>query len=718
MSDSPSLLVWPSSWTRCGTLRIFQCIGSIHDLESTVDNSLELMILTVTSHFGHISVILFWISGNIFHIGWNGNYEIWVGNPIGFLKIAHGIWDPHFEVFSSDAYSSLGSDYAVQLETSGIYNWLYCAGFKSNYQLFYFVVEIEILAIFMLAMGILHLSFAEEMLQKGWTSRFSGKEGTLFTWPLRTSCVVYDQTHYRLNYHLGSLIGVFSIAWCFHLVLVSIPVVDMDMYKWPFCLSYYQYLKHLLSCLLCGDWIHTGLTFIGGLKPDTSSLYISDMAHHHMALGVIFVWAGHLYQTIFKGLGHKIRDISFVNGQAGITITLISKSLNLQLSLALAGLSVVVCCVAQHGYSLVPFHFLSYDYVSFVSLFIHHQWIGSILMIGSFAHSGIFLVRDYAMSSAASVQSEHQSDVIALILAHKGAIISHLSWLSLFVGFHTLLVFIHNDSVFAFGEPEKAILIEPVFAQIIQGSSGLVFYQIGMLEPVMDSKSHFDGIGFLPIGPGDLLAHHSIALGMHVTCIILLKGSLDARGSQLMPDKIDFGFSFSCDGPARGGTCDISSWDAVYLAFFWMLNTNSWICFYFHFKQLNVFSQSQLFDESSTYIMGWFRDYLWYNSYALIGGYTAFGANDLAVWSWIFLAAHLCWATGFMFLISWRGYWQEIVDTLLFFHLKTPILCDIWDGKNYTPVALSIVQARFIGLVHFAVGLILVYASFVIGSTS
>ena len=43
-----------------------------------------------------------------------------------------------------------------------------------------------------------------------------------------------------------------------------------------------------------------------------------------------------------------------------------------------------------------------------------------------------------------------------------------------------------------------------------------------------------------------------------------------------MPDKKDFGYSFPCDGPGRGGTCDISAWDAFYLAVFWMLNTIRW----------------------------------------------------------------------------------------------------------------------------------------------
>ena len=43
----------------------------------------------------------------------------------------------------------------------------------------------------------------------------------------------------------------------------------------------------------------------------------------------------------------------------------------------------------------------------------------------------------------------------------------HLSWVSLFLGFHTLGLYVHNDTVVAFGQPEKQILIEPVFAQFI-----------------------------------------------------------------------------------------------------------------------------------------------------------------------------------------------------------------------------------------------------------
>ena len=71
--------------------------------------------------------------------------------------------------------------------------------------------------------------------------------------------------------------------------------------------------------------------------------------------------------------------------------------------------------------------------------------------------------------------------------------------------------------------------------------------------------------------------------------------------------------------------------------------------------------------------MGWLRDYLWQNSSQLINGYNPYGMNNLSVWAWMFLFGHLVWATGFMFLISWRGYWQELIETVVWAHERTPL---------------------------------------------
>ena len=211
--------------------------------------------------------------------------------------------------------------------------------------------------------------------------------------------------------------------------------------------------------------------------------------------------------------------------------------------------------------------------------------------------------------------------------------------------------------------------------------------------------------------------------------LVLSKGSLDGLGSRLFSDKVILRFRFSCDGPGRGGTCDISVWDVFYLSTFWVLNANFWIIFKFNWKHLllststplSLFSSLSIkiavYELSSTFLNGWFRDYLWFNSSNLIRGYNSLGYLDLSVWVWLFLVAHLCWSTSFMFLISWRGYWQELVEVIIYMHLKILFIFDLWDTSRLTPLAISIVQARFLGLFHFASGLILTYAAFIYRGT-
>ncbi|TYG62352.1 hypothetical protein ES288_D07G223000v1 [Gossypium darwinii] len=127
-----------------------------------------------------------------------------------------------------------------------------------------------------------------------------------------------------------------------------------------------------------------------------------------------------------------------------------------------------------------------------------------------------------------------------------------------------------------------------------------------------------------------------------------------------------------------------------------MLNTIGWVTFYWDWKHITVWQGNfSHFNESSTYLMGWLRDYLWLNSSQLINGYNQFGMNSLSVWAWIFLFRHLVWATGFMFLISWRTYWQELIEILAWAHERIPLANLIrWRDKL---VALSIVQARLVG---------------------
>jgi hypothetical protein len=82
-------------------------------------------------------------------------------------------------------------------------------------------------------------------------------------------------------------------------------------------------------------------------------------------------------------------------------------------------------------YSLPSYAFIAKDYTTQAALYTHHQYIAGFLMVGAFAHGAIFLIRDYDPKL-------NENNVLARMLEHKEALISHLSWVSLFLGFHTL----------------------------------------------------------------------------------------------------------------------------------------------------------------------------------------------------------------------------------------------------------------------------------------
>jgi photosystem I P700 chlorophyll a apoprotein A2 len=360
---------------------------------------------------------------------------------------------------------------------------------------------------------------------------------------------------------------------------------------------------------------------------------LSDISHHHLSLSIL-IWVGGLLQA---KAAH----------QHGLYLRAYS---SIALSLSLFACGVAAGVASQHLYSLPSFSALSYDFVTSSSLYLHHSWIAGIAMLASFSHLAIYLIRDYTHSHARSTS-------ILPILANKSSVLSSLTYVSIYLGCHTLGVYVHNDTCMSFACPSGTLQLDPVLSQLIQEFLGKHLSNTSNTLAHLPSFNKSVSSFLYLIGPGDLYAHHSIAVGLHVTTLILLKGCLDSRFSHHYPDKIQQHYAFSCDGPSRGGTCDVSSWDSFYLSSFWVLNTLAWISFYFHWKHLTLSTSSpSLFDTLSLYLNGWFRDYLWFNSSSLIRGYDAYGANDLSVWSWIFLGAHLLFATGFMFLISWRGY--------------------------------------------------------------
>jgi photosystem I P700 chlorophyll a apoprotein A2 len=536
------------------TRRLWFGIATAHDFESHDGITEDRLYQKVfASHFGQLAIIFLWVSGNLFHVAWQGNFESWTQDPLHVRPIAHAIWDPHFGQPAVEAYTRGGASGPVNIATSGVYQWWYTIGIRTNIDLYQGSVFLCLLRALFLFAGWLHLQ---------------PKFQPTLSW--------FKNAESRLNHHLSGLFGVSSLAWTGHLVHIAIPASRGQRVDWS---NFLNVLPHPqgLAPFFTGQWLvyaqnpdttthlfNTSegsgsaiLTFLGGFHPQTQSLWLTDIAHHHLAIAVLFIVAGHMYRTNF-GIGHSIREIldshvppggGLGRGHQGMYDT-VNNSLHFQLGLALASVGTITSLVAQHIYSLPPYAFLAQDFTTQAALYTHHQYIAGFIMCGAFAHGAIFFLRDYD-------SERNQGNVLARMLEHKEALISHLSWVSLFLGFHTLGLYVHNDVIQAFGTPERQILIEPIFAQWIQAAQGKSLYGFNILLSASNSAPNLASQNiwlpgwltainsstnslFLPIGPGDFLVHHAIALGLHVTTLILVKGALDARGSKLMPDKKRF----------------------------------------------------------------------------------------------------------------------------------------------------------------------------------
>jgi len=460
------------------------------------------------------------------------------------------------------------------------------------------------------------------------------------------------------------------------------------------------------------------LTFKGGLDPQTGALWLTDQAHHHLAIAVLFIVAGHMYRTNW-GIGHSIKEILEAHkgpftgeGHKGLYEVLTS-SWHAQLAINLAMVGSLSIIVAQHMYAMNPYPYMGIDYATQISLFTHHMWIGGIFIVGGAAHGAIYMVRDYD-------PAVNRNNVLDRVIRHRDAIISHLNWVCLFLGFHAFGFYVHNDTMQALGRPQDmfsdtGIQLQPIFAQWIQSLhtkaiASTAPYVGASVSPIFGGDVVAVGgkVSMMPmvLGTADFMVHHIHAMTIHITVLILLKGVLFARSSRLIPDKAKLGFRFPCDGPGRGGTCQVSGWDHVFLGLFWMYNAISIVIFHFSWKmQSDIWGTVNPdgtiehitggnFATSAININGWLRDFLWAQSVQVINSY----GSELSAYGLLFLGAHFVWAFSLMFLFSGRGYWQELIESIVWAHNKLKV------APAIQPRALSIIQGRAVGVAHYLLG--------------
>lgn len=694
-----------------------------HDFDSHTSDLEDVSRKIFSAHFGHLAVVFIWLSGMYFHGAKFSNYEAWLTNPTVIKPSAQVVWPiVGQEILNADVG---GGFHGIQI-TSGLFYLWRASGFTNSFQLYCTAIGGLVMAGLMLFAGWFHYHKAAPKLE----------------W--------FQNVESMLNHHLAGLFGLGSLGWAGHQIHISLPINELldrgvaakdiplpheFILNSKLMADIYPSFAQGLTPFFTLNWgaYSDFLTFKGGLNPVTGGLWLTDTAHHHLAIAVMFIVAGHMYRTNW-GIGHSIKEILEAHkdpiiitgeGHKGL-YEVLTTSWHAQLAINLAMAGSVTIIVAQHMYAMPPYPYMATDYATQISLFTHHMWIGGFLIVGGAAHGAIFMVRDYD-------PAVNRGNVLDNMLRHRDAIISHLNWVCIFLGFHSFGLYVHNDTMSALGRPQDmfsdtAIQLQPIFAQWVQNLHTLA---PGATAPnaLAPASYAFGGgivavggkIAMMPIalGTADFMVHHIHAFTIHVTVLILLKGVLFARSSRLVPDKANLGFRFPCDGPGRGGTCQVSGWDHVFLGLFWMYNSIAVVIFHFSWKmQSDVWGTLNAdgsvahiaggnFAQSAITINGWLRDFMWAQSAQVITSY----GSALSAYGLLFLGAHFVWAFSLMFLFSGRGYWQELIESIVWAHNKLKV------APAIQPRALSIIQGRAVGVAHYLLGGIVTTWAFFLART-
>nr|YP_009745179.1 photosystem I P700 apoprotein A1 [Halymenia maculata]QIG87189.1 photosystem I P700 apoprotein A1 [Halymenia maculata] len=690
------------------TTWIWNLHADAHDFDSHTSSLEEISRKIFSAHFGQLAIIFLWLSGMYFHGARFSNYVAWLSNPTIIKPSAQIVWPiVGQEILNGDVG---GGFQGVQI-TSGFFQLWRASGITTEFELYVTAIGGLIMASLMLFAGWFHYHKAAPKLE----------------W--------FQNVESMMNHHLSVLLGLGCLSWAGHQIHIALPInklldsgvspqeiplpheflVNKDL----MCELYPSFSKGILPFFTL-NWNEYSdfLTFKGGLNPVTGGLWLSDTAHHHLALAVLFLVAGHMYRTNW-GIGHSMKEILEAHkgpftgeGHKGL-YEILTTSWHAQLAINLAMMGSLSIIVAHHMYAMPPYPYIATDYPTQISLFTHHMWIGGFCIVGAGAHASIFMVRDYN-------PAQNYNNVLDRIIRHRDAIISHLNWVCIFLGFHSFGLYIHNDTMRALGRSQDmfsdtAIQLQPIFAQWVQNihtlapsntspnSLATASYAFGGDLVSVGNKI---AIMPIPLSTADFMVHHIHAFTIHVAVLILVKGFLFARNSRLIPDKSNLGFRFPCDGPGRGGTCQVSGWDHVFLGLFWMYNSLSIVLFHFSWKmQSDVWgsvSQSGTishitggnFAQSAITINGWLRDFLWAQASQVIQSY----GSALSAYGLIFLGAHFVWAFSLMFLFSGRGYWQELIESIVWAHNKVKV------APSIQPRALSITQGRAVGVAHYLLG--------------
>jgi len=332
------------------TTWIWNLHADAHDFDIQTNSLEEVSRKIFSAHFGQLAIIFLWISGMHFHGAYFSNYSAWLNDPIGIKQSSQVVWPiVGQEILNAD----VGGNFQGIQTTSGWFQLWRSEGITSEIELYWTAIGGLIMSALMLFAGWFHYHKAAPKLE----------------W--------FQNAESMMNHHLAGLLGLVCLSWSGHQIHIALPInklLDAGVAAQEIPLPHeflinqslmsqlYPSFEKGLVPFFSGNWGEYSdfLTFKGGLNPVTGGLWLSDIAHHHLALAVLFIFAGHMYRTNW-GIGHSMKEILEAHkgpftgmGHKGL-YEILTTSWHAQLAINLAMVGSLSIIVAHHMYAMPPY---------------------------------------------------------------------------------------------------------------------------------------------------------------------------------------------------------------------------------------------------------------------------------------------------------------------------------------------------------------------------
>ena len=429
------------------------------------------------------------------------NYDIWLKDPVDYYASAQ-IVEPliHQDILNSD----IGDLYFQGIDiTSGIFQLWRASGIITDIDMQYACSASLIGTMISMVGSYFHLhisyySFSLSFFIYLFPLLGVGSVAFYFYSP------VYKKFKSLCSHHLSLLFGLSSIIWGAHEYHIGMPanaLLDSGI-------------------TLSFSFLSTSIGRSEDLFLFLNMKILLAMLAHHFYVGILFILGG----LIALALRGELRYENECHSSEKANLNQIMYSWDAEVGMNLAMGATLSIGFANHQNAIPVYPYCASDYARVLSLFYHHIWVGSLLIIGSSTHASIFIIGDYLKGFS----------LPTIILKHRDLIIGHLIWVTSFLGLHSFSMYIHNDSLQAFcrGEDifdDNSIQLKPVFAAWVQDTRNRRQKKMSLDIKILDKKL----IGITEeLGSADFILHHIHAFTIHQALLILCKAILYARNSR------------------------------------------------------------------------------------------------------------------------------------------------------------------------------------------